>query len=129
MRPSCGRLIAFFVAICAATSLPAANLCTLTDPQCVQDCEPVEVTFHVDPNQFVAPQNSNDPPRRQVTTVVMNDATFVAEAILLDSGAQGFFEDAGELGSRLMIVQPDGSARLLLQPGRRVFEGTCLTRP
>ncbi len=99
--------------------------CDMAEENCLTGCERANVTFHIDPNQFVAPQNANEPPRRQVTRVSMNDAVFVAEAILMQGGAEGFYEDGGELGRRLMIVQPDGEARLTLQPRNITLTGEC----
>ena len=97
----------------------------LTDAACTTDCAQTHVQFSIDASQFVAPQSPDDPPRRQITHVVLDDARFVAQAIMMDGGIRGFHEDAGELGSRLMIVHADGSARLNLQPQNRQLVGEC----
>jgi len=102
--------------------------CVLTNEMCSTLCAKTTVSFAIDSNQFVAPHSPQDPPRRQVTTVTMNDATFVAEAIMMSGGVQGFHEDAGALGRRLMIVQPDGRARLSIQPQNIQLSGIC-TQP
>ena len=99
--------------------------CTLTNDVCLIDCVQMKVRFEIDPNQFVAPQSPNDPPRRQVTSVTMDDIQFSAEAIMLAGGVVGFHEDAGEIGRRLMIVQPNGAARLSLQPSNEIWTGLC----
>lgn len=99
--------------------------CTLTMPDCTTDCASMSVSFEIDASQFVAPQNPNDPPRRQITTVDMDGARFVAQAIMLPGGVRGFHEEAGALGSRLLIVQPDGTARLSLQPQNQTWLGAC----
>ena len=92
---------------------------------CVDDCSEHTVQFKIDETQFAPALNPNDPPRRQVTFVTMGGAQFVAEAILMPGGIRGFYEEAGELGSRLMIVQDDGSARLSLQPSGQILTGNC----
>jgi hypothetical protein len=99
--------------------------CTLQDQACVTDCATMTVSFEIDRAQFVAPVDPNDPPRRQVTFVTMDNQSFSATAILFPGGVSGFHEDAGELGSRLMIIQPDGSARLALLPSHQTWVGSC----
>lgn len=114
--------------LCLMASPAVADLeCVLQVRGCVIDCVETTVNFTIDTSQFVAPQSPRDPPRRQVATVTLNDATFVAQAIIMQGGVVGFHEDAGALGSRLMIVQPDGTARLTLQPSNQRLEGQCTT--
>ncbi|SLN15910.1 hypothetical protein [Pseudooctadecabacter jejudonensis] len=124
MRPL-GRTLAVCLALPATTG-QADWTCRLTQVGCDLICPDMQVAFEVDRNQFVNPQNPNDPPRRQVTTVTMDDATFVAQAILMAGGVEGFHEDAGALGSRLMIVRPDGTARLTLRPQNTEWTGQCV---
>ena len=102
------------------------HICTLQDQACLNDCVAMSVRFDIDRAQFVAAIDANEPPRRQVTFVTMDDQSFSATAILFPGGVSGFHEDAGEIGSRLMIVQPDGSARLALQPSNQVWIGMCV---
>lgn len=119
--------------IAAALSLAATPLwaldCTLTRDGCVADCQTIAVSFNIDAAQFAQPQDPNDPPRRQMTTVQMDRAVFVAEAILMPGGARGFYEDAGALGSRLMIVQTNGNTRMALQPSGQIWVGQCREGP
>jgi hypothetical protein len=114
--------------LCVFATQAAAFDCTLQDIACTTDCAQVSVRFEIDTAQFAAAQNSADPPRRQITTVTMDGATFVAQAIMMPNNVRGFHEDAGEIGSRLMIVQRDGSARLSLQPSNTTLTGQC-TQP
>jgi len=118
-----------FVFCVAGGPAVAGWTCVLTQTPCETDCRAVYVSFHVDPHQFVAPNDPNEPPRRQVTHVTFDRSHFVAEAILMQSGDEGFFEDAGALGSKLMIVRPDGEARLTLQPENQVLSGQCTRTP
>lgn len=124
MTHGAGFGIALVVGLAGSAAQAALN-CTLTNDACQIDCTHMNVQFEIDPNQFVAPQSPNDPPRRQVTTVTMDDIRFSAEAIMLAGGVVGFHEDAGEIGRRLMIVQPNGSARLTLQPANEIWTGRC----
>ena len=111
---------------CILAGPAAANLsCSLTDKTCDTDCAVTSVQFHIDKNQFVDAQSPADPPRRQITNVTMGNRTFTAQAIMMDGGILGFHEDAGEIGSALMIVQADGTARLRLQPSNQTLTGTC----
>ena len=103
-----------------ATPAVAQFDCVLKDRSCVANCAQIEVRFDIDEAQFADP---HDPPRRQVTMVTQNNATFAATAIMMTHGVRGFHEDAGELGSRLMIVQADGAARLTLQPDNVTLVG------
>jgi len=112
--------------LCLAASPSLASFeCVLTDQSCVSDCAETTVQFNIDQAQFVAPQDPNDPPRRQTTFVTMGNAQFSAQAILMPGGVKGFHEDAGELGSRLMVVQPNGRARLVLKPTNQTLTGLC----
>ncbi len=112
--------------ISVTTPLSAADLnCVLSVKDCTSDCIQITVAFRIDPHQFVDPQNTNDPPRRQITRVQLDNEDFNAEAIMLPGGILGFHDDAGELGRRLMIVQPDGRARLTLQPKNENWVGHC----
>ncbi|MCF2870705.1 hypothetical protein L0664_06470 [Octadecabacter sp. G9-8] len=116
--------------ICLTATPALANFdCVLRDLGCVSQCKEISVKFAIDTAQFVAPQNPNDPPRRQITTVTQDRDVFSAEAILMPGGVRGFHEDAGEIGSRLMIVQPDGTARLTLQPANLTLAGQCEVLP
>lgn len=116
------------VLLCFVTGQANAEIvCELTREMCRSDCDVKTVRFDVDAAQFVAPQSTDDPPRRQVTMVTLDGARFVAEAILMPNGARGFHEDAGALGSRLMIVQPDGMARLFVMPENVTYLGVCET--
>jgi hypothetical protein len=85
------------------------------------------VRFSIDSSPFLAPQDSNDPPRRQVNDVTMGDSRFNAQAIMMDGGIVGLHRDAGETARALMIVQADGSALLTLEPENQTLLGTCIT--
>lgn len=112
--------------LCFMAAPAAADLsCLLTDVDCPSDCAETSVRFNIDTSQFVNAQDLNDPPRRQVSDVTMGDRRFTAQAIMMDGGIIGFHEDAGELGSALMIVQPSGAARLTLQPQNITLRGMC----
>lgn len=115
------------VATLLADQASAELSCGLTDVTCDTNCAVTSVQFHVDKSQFVDAQDPADPPRRQVTQVTMGARMFNAQAIMMDGGILGFHEDAGEIGSALMIVQADGSARLLLQPENQTLTGGCTT--
>ena len=117
------RTVALLVGL--AGPVQAGWSCDLMRENCEGECQTANVRFHIDPNQFVAPQNPNEPPRRQVTQVTMDRALFRAEAILMQSGAEGFYADAEAMGRRLMIVQPDGRARLTMQPQNITLTGQC----
>lgn len=97
----------------------------MTPEACTLLCDDIHVAFAIDPHQFVDPLNPDDPPRRQVTQVTMEDDTFTAQAIMMAGGVEGFHEDAGAMGSRLMIVRPDGTARLTMQPENTRWTGIC----
>lgn len=109
----------------ATPALAQDLICVMEDPFCTQGCSPLDIAFSIDSSQFAAPQDPNDPPRRQITTVNYGDTTFVATAIMMPGGIVGFHEDAGALGSRLMIVQSSGQARLTLQPLNTTLTGSC----
>jgi hypothetical protein len=115
-------------ALCLVAGPAVADFsCLLTDANCRADCAEISVRFSIDASQFVAPQDRNDPPRRQISEVTMVDRRFTAQAIMMDGGIVGFHEDAGAIGSALLIVQADGSARLTLQPENRTHFGHCST--
>lgn len=111
--------------ICFASPAFSELNCILTNTACDADCVELAVSFEIDETQFVAPQDASDPPRRQVTQVQMGSDRFIAEAILFQDSTRGFYEDGVELGQRLMIVRPDGAARLTLQPANEIWVGTC----
>lgn len=112
------------IATCLSQSADAWT-CSMTQDTCLSNCETLNVAFQIDPAQFAPPLDRNDPPQRQVTRVTYGPANFVAEALRMEGGIEGFFEDAGDLGSRLMIVQPDGTARLSVQPSNVIWTGIC----
>ena len=122
-RPALG--LAISLSVWAVPAVANSVTCVLQNTICVRDCAEMQVAFDIDASQFAPPLNPDDPPRRQVTMVRMDGATFAAEAIMLPGGVVGFHEDAGALGRRLMIVQPDGRARLTLQPQNEVWSGLC----
>ena len=99
--------------------------CTLTELSCTTNCAQTQVSFFIDTSQFARPQNPNDPLRRQVTLVSLNDIRLSASAIMMGGGIRGFHEDAGTLGSRMMIVQNDKSSRLVQQPHNTMLTGQC----
>jgi hypothetical protein len=114
--------------LCVTAAPAAADLsCLLTDETCLRDCDETSVRFSIDASQFVAPQDLGDPPRRQVSDVIMGDRRFNAQAIMMDGGIVGFHQDTGETASALMIVQADGSARLTFEPENQTLLGTCIT--
>lgn len=116
---------ALCLAIGLATSAAAEQTCTLRPHPCAGNCDTISVRFAIDPNQFVDAQDAGDPPRRQITQVTLDGATFMAEALMFPGGVTGFHEGTGDLARRLMIVQPDGAARLVVDPPTRVWTGTC----
>ncbi|WP_245540841.1 hypothetical protein [Octadecabacter antarcticus] len=121
------RLVSMLWASLCFMAAPAAAdlLCLLTDVNCLSDCAETSVHFSINTSQFVDAQDPNDPPRRQVSDVAIGDRRFTAQAIMMDGGIVGFHEDAGELGSALMIVQASGAARLTLQPQNITLRGMC----
>ena len=109
---------------CAAPAAAGVFACQMTEADC-PTCAPLPVTFTLTRAQFVGPQHPNDPPRRTTSRVEMDGTAFTAEAILMKTGAAGFYDDAGPQGTRLLIVQPDGTARYTEQPEGRTLTGTC----
>lgn len=99
--------------------------CTLTDVACVTVCPETTATFTIDLNQFVAPQDPNDPPRRQITRVTLNADTFTADAIAFADGTLGFHHGADTSDRTLLIIQPDGAARLSRLPDNQILTGRC----
>lgn len=110
-----------------AQTATAEQVCALKLEFCQRDCVEISVRFEIDRTQFVQPQDPGDPPRRQVTRVTMDTMTFQAQALLFSDGMIGFHSQDAATGDRLMIVQRDGTARLVLQPDDQVWIGTCVT--
>lgn len=126
MRPFFNAFAKTFVGILLAGQAHAQDyICYMRELPCASECSDTTVEFSIDTSQFAAPQDPNDPPRRQVTQVTLDDTSFSAEAIWMSGGIRGFHHDAGALGSRLMIVQREGYARLSLQPENQTLTGFC----
>ncbi|MDB2369036.1 hypothetical protein N9V68_00420 [Octadecabacter sp.] len=110
------------LALIAGQAAAVDLTCGMRDAACLGGCAQTNVQFTVNPAQFADPVSPRDPPRRQVTTVTVGNSTFTAQPILLSGGIVGFDDGTGH---RLMIVQPDGAARLTLQIQDRVLIGHC----
>ncbi len=103
-----------------ATPVQAQDVrCTLDDGSA-----PVQVAFTIDRNQFIAPMDPKDPPRRKITRVEMGRDRFLAEPFLIGQSL-GFWEDAEAVGSRMLVVQPGGAAKYSETPSGRRLTGTC----
>lgn len=119
------KLAASLICLAASPAAAAGFECSMANVACTTLCETMFVRFEIDETQFVAPQDPNDPPRRQITRVTLDDATFAAQAIMMPGGVRGFHEDAGDIGSRLMIVTSDGAATMTMQPANIILTGHC----
>lgn len=86
---------------------------------------PVVVTF--DTAAFAPPLVRGEPPRRAVAVATFGGQTrMVGEPIWLDGGrVTGFWADADMLGSAMLVVGEDGSARLSREPDGTAWRGTC----
>lgn len=94
--------------------------CTLSD-----GTTPRSLSFAIDASQFADPVNPDDPPRQQRTQVTMNGAVFVAEPMILPGNRRGFWaENLGDT-ELLLIIDPDGSAKLSDTSLGAVFVGSC----
>lgn len=83
-----------------------------------------EIAFAIDRNQFVAPQDAADPPRRKVTTVTHDDVSYPAEPFLIGK-VRGFYAD-GLGGSSIMFsVAADNSAKLTNTRSGLSLTGRC----
>lgn len=93
--------------------MSAAICATLTGPAFADaitcDLQGTALQFDIDRNQFVAPQNLNDPPRRKVTLVSMGEAQFPAEPFLIGK-TRGFWAEGWSGSDVIFVMQPDGSA-------------------
>jgi hypothetical protein len=83
----------------------------------------VPVQFAIDASQFAPAQHPADPPRRQVTTVRMGNAQFVAEPLMI-AGTRGFWaeQDGAEV---LLVMQADGTAIYTDARNDAPLTGTC----
>ena len=104
----------------------------------VRHCGPTEVdcatsalsiTFDIDLRQFAPPVNPGDPPRRKITQAQIGAARVAAEPFIMPDGTRGFWEDAGALGSRMLVSRPDGTARYSERPLNAVWTGHCEVSP
>ncbi|MCG6902842.1 MAG: hypothetical protein LJE68_09190, partial [Rhodobacter sp.] len=75
-------------------------------------------------NQFAPAHDRAEPPRRKVTMVDLDGATFAAEPMLIGD-VRGFWEDAEAMGSRIFTMQADGSAIYTEDPAGLRLTGTC----
>ncbi len=115
-----------FLAVMASPASAQLVECTLSAPCPGTVCvgENVAVRFEIDRSQFAPPIDPKEPPRNKVTHVRMGGFGFAAEPILMGD-VLGFWEDAEALGNRMLIVQPDGTARYSEQPSGKDMTGTC----
>lgn len=99
--------------------------CLLRDPLCPSGCQPVLVEFAINTSQFAPALDPGDPPRRQLARVTLNGTGMLAEAIMMEGGVRGFYAQPGDTQRRLLIMQDDGTARMVLRPEDRTLEGMC----
>ena len=86
--------------------------------------EIINVNFNIDPNQFVAPIDVNEPPRNKVTVVESAGQLFRAEPIRMDTGMRGFWAIA-QGSEHLLTIQSDGSAIYSQGSDGHMLTGTC----
>ncbi len=85
------------------------------------------LTFAIDRNQFVAPQDAGDPPRRKVTQVSFGDMHFPAEPFLIGP-VRGFHADGLGGTSVMFSVAADGTATYANTRSGETLTGTCEDR-
>ena len=87
------------------------------------DLSGVAVRFEIDPSQFAPAHNPADPPRRQITTVQMDGAEFLAEPFMI-ADTRGFW--AAQNGAEVVLVmQADGTAIYTDARVDAPLTGTC----
>ncbi|MDU8912114.1 hypothetical protein [Aestuariicoccus sp. MJ-SS9] len=93
-------------------------------------CQLGEVTlgFEIDRAQFAPAVDGGEPPRRAETLVEMGGDRFLAEPILMATGHRGFWAESHEGRELLLLIAPDGSARLSDSGRDADLEGTCSER-
>ena len=109
---------------------PSANAerveCMFATPCMGSTCvvEEIPLSFYIDPNQFVAPQHPNDPPRNKVTRVALGEYEFPAEPILMDDGTRGFWANVQGV-DHLMTMRPDGMGTYATSGSVPFMAGEC----
>ncbi len=106
-----------------AAAILAASAAQADDLHCVMENGDI-VNFTINRDQFIAPQNPNDPPRRRVTAVTFGDKRFPADPILLGD-TRGFHGEGLGGSSIIFIVQPDGAATYANVRSGEKLVGTC----
>ncbi len=85
------------------------------------------LAFAIDRNQFVAPQDPNDPPRRKISQVTFGDMRFPAEPFLIGP-VRGFHADGLGGSSVMFSVAADGTATYANTRSGETLTGTCEDR-
>ncbi|MGP6088362.1 hypothetical protein [Antarctobacter jejuensis] len=125
MRAAEGTVLGAAAALSAlAGAVRAASLeydCLLT-----RDDANLRLSFTFEPASFAPALDPADPPRRQVSRVTVEGATFEAEALLTGDGTRGFWA----AGRGLMLTRaPDGAARLTDDAHAAPWHGHCEEAP
>ncbi len=106
-----------------------AFLCaTLTGPAMADiitcDLSGTAVQFEIDRSQFAPAIDTQEPARRRVTTVRMDDAQFPAEPIMIGN-TMGFWAEGLGGSEMMMVMQADGSAVFANARAGEHLSGTC----
>lgn len=86
-----------------------------------------DLVFTLDRNQFVLPQDPNDPPRRKITQVRYGDKSFPAEPFLLGDRI-GFHAEGLGGTSAIFALGPDGRATYANARAGARIAGLCEVR-
>ena len=105
---------------CLATTAQADDIA------CVMD-NGQSLAFAIDRNQFVAPQDPNDPPRRKITQVTFGEMQFAAEPFVIGP-VRGFHADGLGGTSVMFSVAADGTATYANTRSGKTLTGTCEDR-
>lgn len=105
--PGAQRAILGLSALCAGATAgaaaPVTYACTLS-----RDGTVLDLTFDIDPASFAPPFDENDPPRRQVSRVMLGTERFEAEALLTQDGTRGFWAPERNM---MLTMARTGAAR------------------
>ncbi len=85
----------------------------------------VSLHFGIDRGQFAPPQSPEDPPRRLRSIVTMGETRFAAEPLLMEGGRRGFWTQERAEGPAMMVIEPEGAAKLTDVNSGTVYVGTC----
>lgn len=118
--PGTHQAIIGAAAVCSlatgASASPVSYACELA-----REGRALALTFDLDPASFAPPMDEHEPPHRQVSRVMLNGATFEAEAVLTEDGTRGFH--APERG--LMLTMARGGETLLSEGTDIDWRGRC----